>query len=429
MSRHHRSARSTLAIVLAATLVTAPAVVVPSLGAANIGPMAGMFAEANGQASISKTKWHSPRHVSIWIKSPAMKCGRQVQLLLPPNFKQRRHERFPVLYMLDGMRAATNFNGWIKYTNIIKKTANSQMIIALPIGGASSFYTNWVKSPEKKNAMQWETFLTRELPDLLKRTYRANDVAGIAGLSMGGTAAVTLAERNPKLYRFVGSYSGYLDTTSDGMPEAINKAMKEVKPNYSATMMWGSYNNDNWKAHDPKLNTKSLRGKSIYISAGTGNTGKYDLPSNVASIPQDQAAYALELMANITSKTFVAQAKKQGVKMTTKFRDTGTHSWRYWQDDFNDSLPQIQRALYGGNKGQRANSSKQPKSAPAPKKAKCKPYGDIGAHLKKHPDVAKKLGACTSDEYDVPEGRAQNFQNGRLVWNSKTRAVRLEEKK
>lgn len=429
MQRHHRSARSTLAIVLATAMVTTPAVVVPSLGAANIGPMAGIFADANGQATISKTKWHSARHVSIWIKSPAMECGRQVQLLLPPNFKKRRNERFPVLYMLDGMRAATSYTGWIKYTNIIKKTAKSQMIIAFPIGGASSFYTNWVKSPEKKNAMQWETFLTRELPSLLKRTYRANNVAGIAGLSMGGTAAVTLAERNPKLYRFVGSYSGYLDTTSDGMPEAINKAMKEVKPKYSAKMMWGPYNNGNWKTHDPKLNTKVLRGKSIYISSGTGNTGKYDTPSTVASIPQDQTAYALEMMANITSKTFVSEAKKQGVKMTTNFRDTGTHSWRYWQDDFNDSLPQIQRALYGGKSGQRTRSAVEAKPAPAPKKASCKPYGDIGAHLKKNPDVAKKLGPCMSDEYDVPEGRAQNFRNGRLVWNSKTRAVRLEEKK
>lgn len=429
MSRNRRSARSTLAIVLAAALVTTPAVVVPSLGAANIGPMAGVFADANPRASISKTKWHSDRHVSIWIKSPAMECGRQVQLLLPPNFKQRKNERFPVLYMLDGMRAATNYTGWIKYTNIIKKTAKSQMIIALPIGGASSFYTNWQKSPEKKNAMQWETFLTKELPDLLRRSWRANDVAGIAGLSMGGTAAVTLAERNPKLYRFVGSYSGYLDTTSDGMPEAIDKAMKEVKPNYSAEMMWGPYNNKNWKAHDPKLNTKALRGKSIYISSGTGNTGKYDKPSAISSIPEDHTAYMLELMANITSKTFAAEAKKQGVKMTTNFRETGTHSWRYWQDDFNDSLPQIQRALYGGKNSQNTRSATEKKAAPAPKPANCKPHGDIGAHLKNNPDVAKQLGPCTSDEYDVPEGRAQNFENGRLVWNSKTRAVRLEEKK
>lgn len=338
--------RVTIAAALATVLVTAPTIIVPTLDVQD-SALTGVPAVANAQATITKTKWLSGRHVAIWIKSPAMKCGRQVQLLLPPNFKNRRNERFPVLYLLDGMRAATNFSGWIKYTNIIKTTAKSQMIIALPIGGAASFYTNWQKSPEKKNAMQWETFLTRELPDVLKKSWRANNTAGIAGLSMGGTAAVTLAERNPKLYRFVGSYSGYLDTTSDGMPEGINKAIKEVKPNYSATMMWGPYNNRNWKAHDPKLNTTALRGKSIYVSSGTGNTGKYDKPSEIANVPQDQTAYMLELMANITSKTFVAAARENGVRVTTHFRETGTHSWPYWRDDFNHSLPQIERALTG----------------------------------------------------------------------------------
>ncbi|WQD12980.1 MAG: alpha/beta hydrolase-fold protein [Lawsonella clevelandensis] len=160
-----------------------------------------------------------------------------------------------------------------------------------------------------------------------------------------GRAAVNLAERHPSLYRFVGSYSGYSDTSSDGMGEAINQAMQEVKPKYSATQMWGPYQSANWQAHDPKLHVQRLAGKSIYVSAGSGNTGPYDKPSEVDGIPQDHAAYALEILAQLTSKTFVSSAQEAGVPVTAKFRPSGTHSWPYWQFEFNQSLPQILKAL------------------------------------------------------------------------------------
>lgn len=235
MLRPFRSARATGTIVAASLLIATPAVVVPTLGAHNIGPMAGVFAQAAGQPTITKTKWLSDRHVAIWINSPAMKCVRQVQLLLPPTFKSNPRLSYPALYLLDGMRAATSYSGWTKYTDIIQTVDKAEFITVLPIGGAASFYTNWEKSPEPKNAMQWEKFLTVELPNVLRNHWRVNKSAGVAGLSMGGTAAVNLAERHPSLYRFVGSYSGYLDTSSDGMGEAIDQAMREVKPKYHAS--------------------------------------------------------------------------------------------------------------------------------------------------------------------------------------------------
>ena len=59
MLRPFRSARATGTIVAASLLIATPAVVVPTLGAHNIGPMAGVFAQAAGQPTITKTKWLS----------------------------------------------------------------------------------------------------------------------------------------------------------------------------------------------------------------------------------------------------------------------------------------------------------------------------------------------------------------------------------
>lgn len=478
MLRPLRSVRATSALIAASLLIATPAVVVPTLGAtSHVGPMAGFFAQAAGEPTITKTKWLSPRHVALWIYSPAMQCVRQVQLLLPRSFKANPNLSYPALYLLDGMRASTSFSGWTKYTNLVKTVDSTDLMVVLPIGGPASFFTNWQKSPETKNAMQWEKFLATELPNVLRNHWRINNSAGVAGLSMGGTAAVNLAERHPSLYRFVGSYSGYLDTSSDGMGEAINQAMQEVKPKYSATQMWGPYQSANWQAHDPKLHVQRLAGKSIYVSAGSGNTGPYDKPSEVDGIPQDHAAYALEILAQLTSKTFVSSAQEAGVPVTAKFRPSGTHSWPYWQFEFNQSLPQILKALGHPTSGKVAGDlsysdslasfaksadatvnpkpkQKQSKAGrrvappsaevtaelnrrdpkkPIPYKVpkndpKCQTKGDIRKYLDGHPEIAKSAGRCLTGEYPVPGGRAQNFEHGRVFWSPETGAVLVKGK-
>lgn len=471
--RAARAARSTGALVATSLLLATPAVVVPTLGAHQIGPMAGVFAQAAGEPTITKTKWLSNRHVALWIYSPAMKCVRQVQLLLPRNFKTKTELSYPALYLLDGMRATTSYSGWVKYTNVVKAVADTELMVVMPIGGAASFFTNWEHSPEPKNAMQWETFLVTELPNVLRNHWRINTSAGVAGLSMGGTAALNLAERHPSLYRFVGSYSGYLDTSSDGIGEAIDQAMREVKKNYRATQMWGPYQSANWQAHDPKLHVERLAGKSIYISAGSGNTGPYDKPSKIEGIPEDRTAYTLEILAQLTAKTFMNAAERAGVPVTAKFRASGTHSWPYWQFEFNQSLPQIVKALGAPTKGKvmgnlryndslasKANtapSTIRPKNTATPQRTpytsaqvkaqldkrdptkpiaykvpkndpNCKTIGDIHAYLTKYPALAKSAGRCLTGEYPVPGGRAQNFQYGRIFWSPETGAVLVKGK-
>src|SRR5689334_23290589 len=74
------------------------------------------------------------------------------------------------VYLLDGLRAQDDYNGWDIETPAFENFYQSGVSVVMPVGGMSSFYTNW-QSPAVGNGTtqtyQWETFLTSELPAYL----------------------------------------------------------------------------------------------------------------------------------------------------------------------------------------------------------------------------------------------------------------------
>ena len=74
------------------------------------------------------------------------------------------------LYLLDGLRARDDFNGWDMETQAFEWYHESGISVVMPVGGQSSFYTDWYQPACGKNGCQtykWETFLTSELPQWL----------------------------------------------------------------------------------------------------------------------------------------------------------------------------------------------------------------------------------------------------------------------
>ncbi|WP_369028180.1 alpha/beta hydrolase, partial [Nocardia farcinica] len=138
---------------------------------------------------IRNVIWHTDRHVELWVNSPAMGAPIQVRLLLARDWNTRPDAKFPVLYMLDGLRATEEVSGWIKDAGAVDFFADKNVTVVLPVGGQSSFYSDWLEPNNGKN-YKWETFLTKELPPLLEGQWRATNVRGMEGLSMGGTAAM-----------------------------------------------------------------------------------------------------------------------------------------------------------------------------------------------------------------------------------------------
>ena len=76
----------------------------------------------------------------------------------------------PAVYLLDGLRAQDDYNGWDINTPAFEWYYQSGLSIVMPVGGQSSFYTDWYRPACGKagcSTYKWETFLTSELPGYL----------------------------------------------------------------------------------------------------------------------------------------------------------------------------------------------------------------------------------------------------------------------
>ncbi|MDL9946348.1 alpha/beta hydrolase family protein [Gordonia sp. ABSL11-1] len=247
----------------------------------------------------------------------------------------------PTLYVLDGLRAPNNNSGWLINTDVDDFMVGKGTNVAMPFGGAGSFYTDWERADPKLGVNKWETFLTRELPAYMKARHNSdNRRNGIAGLSMSGTSALNLASRHPGFYDAVASYSGYPTVTAPGFTQGIQVAVAQTGGN--ATNMWGFFPAGEWFANDPFLSANNLAGKHVYLSSGTGLGSKYDSSVNPASGNFDPVKFSqmvpLETAASVSTQLYIPRvAVVPGVKLTTKVTPDGVHWWDYWQNDFKQS--------------------------------------------------------------------------------------------
>ncbi|QIS08098.1 alpha/beta hydrolase-fold protein [Nocardia arthritidis] len=362
-------------------------------------PASAQPAAAAQGASVQKVVWLNDRRVALWVNSPSMGSPVQVQLLLARDWNTRPDAKFPVLYLLDGLRATEDESGWTKDAGAVDFFADKNVTVVLPIGGQSSFYSDWLQPNNGKN-YKWETFLMKELPPLLEGQWRATDVRGMEGLSMGGTAAMFLAARNPGFAKYAASYSGFLTTTTLGMPQAIQYAMRDAG-GFDANAMWGPPNGPEWAGHDPYALADKLKGVSLYISSGSGATGPFDQASAIPGVSTNFAGMGLEILSRLTSQNFVTKLAKLSIPAQVNYRPSGTHSWPYWDFEMRQSWTQAASAL-GVDAG----------------KPGCAVGGAIGAVVAGN----NWLGDCLTPEYQVNGGVAQDFRGGRVFFTPGTGA-------
>ena len=101
------------------------------------------------------------------------------------------------VYLLDGLRAQDDYNGWDINTPAFEWFDDSGLSVVMPVGGQSSFYTDWYQ-PSQGNGQnytyKWETFMTQELPAWLEANRGISRTGNAAvGLSMAGGASLTYA--------------------------------------------------------------------------------------------------------------------------------------------------------------------------------------------------------------------------------------------
>ncbi|MCJ0904360.1 alpha/beta hydrolase family protein [Rhodococcus sp. ARC_M6] len=247
------------------------------------------------------------------------------------------------LYLLDGLRARDDANAWTFETNALEQYRDDNITLVMPVGGQSSFYSDWY-APSNFNGQEmtykWETFLTEELPNFLANYGVSPTNNAVLGLSMGGSAALTLAAYHRDQFKFAGSLSGYLNISAPGMREAIRVAMLDAG-RFNVDSMWGPPWSPAWLRNDPFVFAPRLKGLSMYISAASGLTGKYDNPKGLVGYYNTANAMGLEAIALANTRAFQVRMNTLGIPATYSFPSNGTHMWAYWSEELFKARNQI----------------------------------------------------------------------------------------
>ncbi|WP_194816787.1 alpha/beta hydrolase family protein [Nocardia sp. XZ_19_385] len=281
----------------------------------------------------------SDRKLRVFVSSPAMHRTVEVQVLLPRNTSQPR----PVVYMLDGRSAKSESNNWTVLGGAAEFFEDKDVTVVLTVGGPASYYTDWYREDPVLGLNRWETFLTDELPPLINARFDGNGRNAVMGVSMGAEGALMLAVRQPELYAAVAGHSGCYEMGSDtGQAQA-----RAVVATYNgkADNMFGTEDDPQWRAHDVLSQAEALRGKAIYLSAGSGMPGKYDVPGNPEVISAIGFGGPLEAGAFTCTRSLAERLAALRIPATVNLRSTGTHSWPYWVDELAASWPAVSAGL------------------------------------------------------------------------------------
>ncbi|HNM83390.1 MAG: alpha/beta hydrolase family protein [Mycobacterium sp.] len=247
----------------------------------------------------------------------------------------------PAVYLLDGLRAQDDYNGWDINTAAFEWYLDSGLSIVMPVGGQSSFYSDWYSPACSKTGCQtykWETFLTSELPAWLQanRDVRPTNNAAV-GLSMAGSASMVLAIYHPNQFVYAGSMSGFLNPSEGWWPFLINISMGDAG-GFKANDMWGPTEDPNsaWKRNDPMVQIPALVANNtrLWVYCGNGQPnelGGGDLPATFLE--------GLTIRTNITFRdNYIAAGGTNGV---FNFPDNGTHNWAYWGRELQAMKPDL----------------------------------------------------------------------------------------
>ncbi|MCF6389654.1 esterase family protein [Mycobacterium sp. MBM] len=278
-----------------------------------------------------------------YLDVPSAGMGRDIRIQF-----QSGGEGSPALYLLDGLRAQDDFNGWDINTAAFEWYHDSGLSVMMPVGGQSSFYTDWYKPAKGKNGTytyKWETFLTQELPAWLQANRGVKPTGSAAvGLSMAGSAAFTLAIHHPQQFPYAASLSGFLNLSEGWWPMLVGLSMGDAG-GFKSEDMWGPSNDPAWKRNDPMVNINTLIANNtrIWVYCGDGTPSDLDAGASAGNLFNAKFLESFTLRTNKTFRdTYLANGGTNGV---FNFPENGTHSWGYWGSQLQAMKPDIQRVL------------------------------------------------------------------------------------
>jgi S-formylglutathione hydrolase FrmB len=173
------------------------------------------------------------RVVADTLWSPALGTRKQFLVYLPPSYDRAPDRRYPVAYYLHGLWGRET--DWARHGRLadvadsLAAGGGPELVLVMP-DGDDSWYTTWNalgtadacradtarREPAASYCVPWaryDDYLARDLVARVDSAYRTRPGRahrGVAGLSMGGYGAVTLALRYPDVFAAAVSHSGVL---------------------------------------------------------------------------------------------------------------------------------------------------------------------------------------------------------------------------
>jgi S-formylglutathione hydrolase len=158
--------------------------------------------------------WH--KQYSHYAKT--VNCDMRFAIYLPPQASS--NHKVPVLYWLSGL-TCTDEN-FMQKAGALRIAAELGIAIVAPdtsprgaevadddgydLGQGAGFYVNATQAPWNRHYQMYD-YVVNELPELIEATFPVSDKRSIAGHSMGGHGALTIAMLNPERYSSMSAFS------------------------------------------------------------------------------------------------------------------------------------------------------------------------------------------------------------------------------
>jgi S-formylglutathione hydrolase FrmB len=298
---------------------------------------------------------------TLW--SAALRTRKQFLVYLPASYDREPTRRYPVAYYLHGLWG--DETNWVRMGRLdaamdsLVGAGRPEMIVVMP-DGDDSWYTTWNtlgttdaclrdtvrKEPAASYCVPWthyDDYVARDLVAKVDSTYRTQADRrhrGIAGLSMGGYGALSLALRYPDVWSAAASHSGVV------APLLVNASpfTAAAPPRWAASVdtlakRWRNYwttipyafgkDTAGWWARDPgRLAARLQRRDPARMPALFLDVGVDDLTRD-----QNRALHAT----------------LDGLGIAHAYAEwPGAHSWAYWRAHVPESLAWLGARIAGG---------------------------------------------------------------------------------
>tara|TARA_R110000744_G_scaffold62323_4_gene128625 strand:- start:15013 stop:15855 length:843 start_codon:yes stop_codon:yes gene_type:complete len=168
--------------------------------------------------NLSVNKSFGGWHKQYSHQSKTLNCTMRFAIYLPPQISSG--SKVPVLYWLSGL-TCTDEN-FMQKAGALRIAAQLGIAIVAPdtsprgddvaddegydLGKGAGFYVNATQAPWDRHYQMYD-YVVNELPQLIEGTFPVSNKRAIAGHSMGGHGALTIAMRNTERYTSVSAFS------------------------------------------------------------------------------------------------------------------------------------------------------------------------------------------------------------------------------